>query len=108
MTQVTRLNDLGQGNCYVGHPDVPPGSPKPFITTFIKGADTVFLNNEPIIIIGSLGVTDCGHTTMAVSGSSSVFAENMAVHRLNDIGVINEGSGEYYVISDSDDVAAGG
>ena len=107
MTQITRVGDLGVGNCYAGHPDVDKGQPKPFTTQFVKGADTVFLNNKPLMLIGGIGNTDCGHTTLAVSGSRTVFAEHVAVHRFNDIGVIQEGDGEYHVISNSDNVAAG-
>lgn len=108
MTNITRIGDLGNGFCYAGHPDVPVGSPKEFVTTFISGATTVFLNNVALVFVTSLGDTDCGHTTTAVAGSTTVYAENQAVHRLGDLGVINEGDGDYTVISASDNVGAGG
>jgi hypothetical protein len=108
MVGISRTQDVGVGQCKAGHPGVPRGQPKDFATEFISGATTVFLNNRPMTIVGSLGVTDCGHTTTAVSGSSTVFAENMAVHRLNDVGVINEGDGEYNSVSASDNTKAGG
>lgn len=108
MSGISRTQDLGQGQCRAGHPDVPEGSPKDYITTFISGADTVFVNNRPMTIIGTIGETDCGHTTTAIAGSDTVFAENVPVHRLTDLGIINEGDGEYTVITSSDDVEAGG
>jgi hypothetical protein len=108
MPGISRTQDLGTGQCKAGHPDVPRGQPKDFVTEFVTGATTVFLNNRPMTIVGSIGVTDCGHSTMAVSGSGTVFAENMAVHRLNDVGVINEGDGEYVTVSSSDNANAGG
>lgn len=101
---VTRVGDLGAGNCRAGHPDVPVGSDKPYTTVHVSGADTVFTNFVPQAILGTIGVTDCGHTTTAVSGSNSVFAEYMPIHRIGDVGVINEGDGEHVVVSGSDDV----
>jgi hypothetical protein len=108
MLGISRTQDLGIGQCKAGHPGIPRGVPKEFVTSFMTGASTVFLNNKPMVIVGSLGETDCGHTTTAVSGSSTVFAENKAVHRLTDVGIINEGDGEYLVVSTSDTTKAGG
>ena len=101
---VTRVGDLGSGVCRAGHPGVPVGVGIDYITVHISGAETVFTNGVPQAIIGTIGSTDCGHTTTAVSGSQTVFAEFMAIHRVGDIGVINEGDGEHVVISGSDDV----
>ena len=101
---VSRLTDLGVGVCRAGHPDVPEGSDKDYVTIHVSGADTVFTNFLPQAIIGTIGVTDCGHTTTAVSGSDSVFAEFMPIHRIGDVGIINEGSGEHVVVTGSDDV----
>ena len=105
MSACSRVGDLGAGTCLAGHPDVPRGSPKSYVTTHISGAQTVFTNNVPQTIVGTLGVTDCGHTTTAVSGSDSVFAEGQSVHRLGDIGVINEGDGDHIVITASNNVS---
>jgi uncharacterized Zn-binding protein involved in type VI secretion len=101
---VSRVSDLGAGVCRAGHPDVPVGSNKDYVTVHVSGADTVFTNFLPQAIIGTIGVTDCGHSTTAVSGSDSVFAEFMPIHRIGDVGVINEGEGEHVVVSGSDDV----
>ena len=107
MSSVSRVGDLGSGECLAGHPDVPKGSPKPYITTHITGASTVFTNNSPQAVVGSIGSTDCGHTTMAITGSATVFAEFMAIHRVGDVGAINEGDGTHIVITGSDSVSAG-
>ena len=109
MTNIARVGDLGHGFCKAGHPGIPVGVPKEFVTTFISGANSVFLNNKPVAITNvTLGDTDCGHTTTALAGSGTVFVENQPIHRLNDLGIINEGEGEYNVISTSDDGEAGG
>jgi hypothetical protein len=102
---VSRLSDLGAGNCRAGHPDVRKGTNKGYVTMHISGAETVFTNFLPQAIIGTIGTTDCGHTTTAVSGSDTVFAEFMAIHRIGDVGVINEGDGEHVVVSGSDNVS---
>jgi uncharacterized Zn-binding protein involved in type VI secretion len=104
MSDISRVGDLGDGKCLAGHSDVPEGSSKSYVVTHITGADTVFLNNQPMAIVGTIGETDCGHTTTAITGSDNVFAENVPVHRVGDIGVINEGDGEHVVITGSDNV----
>lgn len=104
MANVSRVGDLGEGKCFAGHLDVPRGLPKSYIVTHITGADTVFINNQPMTIVGTIGETDCGHTTTAITGSDTVFAENMPIHRIGDVGAINEGDGDHIVITASDDV----
>ena len=61
----------------------------------------------PQTVVGSLGETDCGHTTTALTGAPNVFAEFMAIHRIGDLGAINEGDGEHLVITGSGNVDAG-
>jgi hypothetical protein len=104
MAKCSRVNDLGEGLCRAGHPGVPVGSPKSYITTHVTGAETVFINNLSQAIVGTIGITDCGHTTTAITGSDTVFAEYSPIHRLGDLGIINEGSGEHVVITASEDV----
>lgn len=98
---ISIVGDLGNGTCYEHD------SPTEFITTYISGADSVYINNQPATIIGTIGDADCGHSTIAVSGSGTVFIENMAVHRLGDVGAILDGAGEYVSLIGSDDVFAG-
>jgi hypothetical protein len=74
------------------------------ITTFVTGTSTVFLNNKPLALQGTVGNTDCGHHTVAVSYSPTVFAENKPLHRVGDTGIVTEdGSGEYVTITASPD-----
>lgn len=108
MPKIARIQDLGHGECKAGHPGIPVGVPKEFVTTFMTGANSVFINGKNMAVVGSTGETDCGHTTTAISGSATVFAENVPIHRLNDIGIINEGEGDYFVISSADNEYAGG
>jgi uncharacterized Zn-binding protein involved in type VI secretion len=103
MPKICRVNDIGHGQCFAGHPDVPVGQPKDFTNVIISGASTVFLNNQPIAFVTSMGNADCGHHTIAISGSDTVFVENHPIHRLTDIGAIIEGDGVYHMISASDD-----
>jgi hypothetical protein len=103
-TNVCKLNDVGHGQCFAGHSDVPAGQPKDFTCHIITGAQTVFIDSQPIAFVTSLGAADCGHHTIAISGSNNnVYAENQLVHRLNDIGSIIEGDGVYHMISGSQD-----
>jgi uncharacterized Zn-binding protein involved in type VI secretion len=104
MAKLTRVGDVGHGQCFVGHDDVPAGSPKEYTVTYITGAKTVFTNNVPQTIVGSIGTCDCGHTTTAITGSSTVFVEGQPIHRFGDVGVINEGDGEHLVITASSEV----
>lgn len=104
MTEFARVTDIGHGECYAGHDDVPEGEPKEFVTTFVTGAATVFMNNKPVALVGSVGYTDCGHTTTALTGSNTVFVEGKAIHQKGDIGTINEGDGVYHCVSASPDV----
>lgn len=65
--KITRVGDLGAGVCRA---HIVPVS---YVTTHISGAKTVFANGAPMAVLGTIGATSCGHTTMAVSGSSTVF-----------------------------------
>lgn len=107
MKPATRIGDLGEGVCEVGHGDVPQGQPKPMITKLIVGASTVYVNNRNQTTIGSVGTTDCGdHITIAITGSATVFIENKQVHRIGDAGIVR-GGGTYTAITGSPDVFVG-
>lgn len=96
MTAIARLGDIGEGNC-------PTPNHGAYTTEFITGANSVFINNLPTIIIGSVGSQSCGHTSEALTGSGSVFAENLAVHRIGDVG--EGGAGDLYTcVTGSDNV----
>ena len=96
MSALSRLGDLGEGSC-------PATDHDDYITQYITGASTVFINNLPATKLGSLGDQSCGHVSMALTGSPSVFVENVPVHRVGDIG--EGGAGGVYVgISGSSNV----
>ena len=97
---VTRITDLGEGSCPTpGHGD--------YTTTQITAASTVFTNNlGQCIITTTTGSQTCGHTSIATTGSATVFAENLAVHRIGDTG-LGGGGDTYTVITGSPDVYAG-
>lgn len=95
MPQVARVNDTGQGVC--------PAHKKaqPYVTTFTSGATSVQTNNLPTVVVNSPGSSTCGHPTHAVIGSPNVFAENMPVHRVGDMGT---NPGPYNVVIGSNNV----
>lgn len=97
---VTRITDLGTGIC-------PTPGHGPYITAHITSASTVFSNNlGQCVISKTIGQQTCGHQSLAITGSPTVFAENLAVHRIADIG--QGGGGDIYVvITGSPDVFAG-
>jgi uncharacterized Zn-binding protein involved in type VI secretion len=95
MTAISRITDLGEGTCAIDGLD--------YITTFVSGATSVFINGLPVAIISTLGDQDCGHVSVASTGSSNVFVEGMAVHRIADTG-LGEGEDIYTVITGSPDV----
>lgn len=107
MPAIARVGDIGNGTCRAGHPGVPVGIPVSMSTEFITGASTVFLNNVPIAVVGTVGATNCGHHTEAVVGSPSVFAENVAIHLVGDTGIVTEaGGGDYETIVGSSNAGA--
>ena len=104
MPSVARVGDIGDGTCKAGHPGFPLGVPKPMTTEFVTGASTVFMDNQPVVIVGSIGATDCGHHTEALTGSPTVFVEGQPMHRVGDVGVVTEtGGGDYETITGSPD-----
>lgn len=97
-----REGDQGQGVCY-GH-----SSPTPFTTTFTSQgcAVSTVSNGKATAVIGTKGVTTCGHTTTATTGSSTVTKEGKACHRVGDTGICDAG-GYYTVISGSPNILVG-
>jgi uncharacterized Zn-binding protein involved in type VI secretion len=107
MKPTARIGDQGKGECLNGHSDVPRGQRKPFITTFVTGSDNVFVNYRPVVRIGDVGKTDCGHETKAATGSTTVYVNNRFVHRLGDIGKVLDDGDTYKTITASDNVYIG-
>lgn len=97
MTAIARVGDIGVGICY-DH-----DSPTSYTTTFISGSTTVMANGAVSCIVGTIGVSSCGHNTVALSGSPDVSHSNQPVHRVGDTG---SNSGPYTVVSGSPNVNA--
>jgi len=98
MTMQARIGDLGQGICPCHD------SPVSYITTFVTGSNSVTTNGLVSTIIGTIGMSSCGHPTVALTGSSTVFKETKASHRLGDTGA---NCGPYVTITASPDVDVG-
>lgn len=101
MPAVCRVGDLGVGICYQHD------GPVRFTTVFCTGDPITSANGSPVVRIGDLGITSCGHITQATTGSSTVFGEgDQAVHRIGDRGIVL-GGGTYVAVSGSPNVFAG-
>lgn len=97
MPGVTRVGDIGVGVC-PHH-----SSPENYTTVFVSGAEDVFSNDQANCFVGSIGVSTCGHQTIAISGADDVTADGIGVHRVGDVGM---NYGPYVVVSGSDDVTS--
>lgn len=94
-----RVGDMGCGSCPA---HVPP--PLAYQTVFASGAETVVVNGQPATIITTIGISSCGHVTLAVNGSVKTLFDGQGDHRVGDTGV-NPGS--YVVVSGSPNVVCG-
>lgn len=98
MTALARITDLGEGTCPL-HP-----SPVNYTTTHITGCGTVFTNNLAQLVISTgVGEQSCGHQSITLTGSATVFAENLPVHRIADTG-LGQGDDVYTTITGSPNV----
>ena len=77
---VCRVSDIGIGVCPAHK------SPRSYITVFGSGAKTVLAEAKQMVRVGDVGVSSCGHPTIALVGSKTVLCEGAAVHRCNDTG----------------------
>jgi hypothetical protein len=101
---ISRVGDIGQGDeCADTR-----SSHRGYTTTYMTGAGTVYINNQSVTTLTTLGEQSCGdgHTSTATTGSATVFAENLAVHRVGDIGDGQIGD-VYTSMTGSPDVFAG-
>ena len=101
MPAIIRVGDTGSGTCTApSH-----SSPVACTVVFTTGAPTVGGSGSAICTVGSLGITSCGHHTLATTGSPTVTADGQPVHREGDVGIIIEG-GSYTATSGSPTVTA--
>jgi hypothetical protein len=101
---ISRVGDIGQGDECADTRN----SHRAYTTTYVTGASTVYINNQSVTTLTTLGEQSCGdgHTSTATTGSATVFIENLAVHRVGDIG--NGQIGDVYTsMTGSPDVFAG-
>ena len=100
MTALARITDLGEGKC----PLHSPSPPVDYTTTHIAGCSTVFTNNlAQLVATREPGEQSCGHTSQTLTGSATVFAENLPVHRIGDTG-LGQGGDTYTTITGSSNV----
>jgi len=107
MKNISRIGDIGTGTCLAGHSDVPRGQPKSMTTKMITGSGNVFVNFRPVVRVGDVGETDCGHLTKAITGSSTVFVNFKPIHRISDTGEVRDNGATYKDITGSGNVFSG-
>lgn len=93
-----RIGDIGVGVCPHHRRS------KNYITNIVTGSDTVLVNGEPCAVVGSIGISTCGHPTVALLGASTVNSTGSGAHREGDIGV---NYGTYILLSGSSNVLGG-
>lgn len=94
-----RIGDIGVGICPCHI------FPVSYITTFVSGAVTGFTNGPNDAIVGTVGVSSCGHPTIAMTGSTTTLIEGMPAHRVGDMGA---NCGPYTVVTGSPNTIVGG
>jgi len=99
MSGACRNGDIGLGICPAHL------TPVSYTTTFIGNATTVLTNGQTTVTIGAIGISTCGHPTIALTGSSSVNAEGNGIHRIGDSG---QNPGPYTAVTGSTNVIVGG
>ena len=102
MAKAMRANnvDYGLGTCNDHVHPIP-------VTVFFdvgSGSTVVVIGSEGIVRVTDVGYATCGHTTMAVTGSSNVIVEGKGVHRVGDTGTIGVSGGTYTVQTGSPDL----
>ena len=96
MTSVATVGCIGVGTCPKHK------KPRPYVTTFISGANTVSANGLPVAVAGvTMGVSSCGHPTIAVTGTPTHRVEGLPLHRVGDMG---QNFGPYIVTTGSPNV----
>lgn len=98
MSKISRVGDIGVGICPCHI------TPVQYTTVFSDGCSIVKTNGMITTIVGTIGVSSCGHPTIAITGSNVINLCNKQVHRVGDVG---SNCGPYTSISGSEDVDSG-
>jgi len=99
MALITRVGDIGVGTCCAHD------SCLSIVTTFQSGAPSVQTEGQTTCTLVTVGVSTCGHTSIAATVSGTVNAEGNGVHRNGDTGILPGGT--YTVATNSATVDAG-
>lgn len=83
---VARIGDIVTGTCWASGHDS-----RAFTGLWETGSDYVKADGRYVVRIGDTGTTDCGHTFRATTGSAVLVVDGLAVHRVDDLIVVNEG-----------------
>jgi uncharacterized Zn-binding protein involved in type VI secretion len=92
---VARMGDMGVGVCPCH------GIPVSYTTIFTEGAPTHFTDDLNTAWVTTVGVSSCGHSTIALTGSPVVDIQGNAIHRVGDTG---QNCGPYVTITGSPNV----
>lgn len=82
-----RIGDIVTGRCTADAPD----HPRDFTGTWTTGSSNVTANGIPVVRIGDIGITDCGHTFQAVAAGVNVYTNGLGQVRVGDPVVVIEG-----------------
>lgn len=94
-----RIGDIVTGRCDADAPD----HPRDFTGTWTTGSPNVTANGLPVVRVGDLGITDCGHNFQAVAGSGNVQTNDLQQVRVGDPVIVLEG-GAGIAVSGSENV----
>ena len=93
------IGSIGVGTCPAHK------SSRSYTTSIVSGAVSVLSEGSPTATIISTGIATCGHPTIVISFSSTVYAEGGGIHRIGDVGT---NPGAYTLVSGTPTVISGG
>lgn len=90
--QVCRIGDTGVGVCPCH------SSPVVYTTTFHDCSPVHTCDGLATAVVGSIGISTCGHPTVALTGSPVTDIQGYPIHRIGDTGA---NCGTYIAITGS-------
>lgn len=97
MSFVCRVGDTGSGVCPAHQ------SPVSYNVVFTGGASSVMAEGSPMVRVGDVGDSTCGHPVVALDGAATTLVEGPPPHRVGDSG---SNAGTYVADSGSSSVTA--